>query len=200
MKPSKIVVIIGRSSTGKSTILNKLVEKYNYHNAISYTTRPMRQGEVEGRDYFFLDSNEIFDTMFDMGLMFEKTEYLVDGEVWKYGIGHESISDGKTNCLIVNPHGLQQLLSTELRDRILIFEIVASTDTLIQRYWDRSDKSDRSKIQLVDRLLKDAEDFGEDMLDEIESDDIMFWDTLNSEKFSVDELADIIAEKVGRYE
>jgi guanylate kinase len=199
MSEGKIVILIGRSSTGKSTILNKLVEKYDYHNAISYTTRPMRQGEIDGRDYFFLHSNDLFDTMFDASVMFEKTEYLVNGEIWKYGIGAESFDYDKTNACIVNPHGLKQLLDNELlRDRIIVFEIVADTDTLIERYWERSDKSDKSKIQLVDRLLKDAEDFSDENLCELEHDDVVLWRTLDSGRFNADILSDDIANQIER--
>lgn len=161
MKESNIIVLIGRSSTGKSTILNKLVEKYDWNNCVSYTSRKPRQGELEGKDYFFLPSNDSFDRMFDAGLMFEKTEYNVDNEIWKYGIGHDSVSETKTNCLILNVDGVSQILNSELKDRLIIIEVSANTDTLIKRYWDRSNKDEKSKVQLVDRLIRDIEDFSD---------------------------------------
>ena len=191
---SKVVVLIGRSSTGKSTILNKLVEKYGYHNCVSFTTRPMRTGEVEGRDYYYLSSNEEFDKMFDSGELFEKTEYLVNGEIWKYGIGHDSISDTLTNALIVNPHGLRQLMDSELRDRLRIVEVVTDTDTIINRYWERSEKTDKAKIQLVDRLFKDFEDFNFEAINKlvVEIGYENYIDIHNGEDSSLDDIVDDI--------
>ena len=168
MKSKPIVVLMGKSSSGKTTILNELVERFGWHNCVSYTTRDMREGEVEGKDYFYLSSNEQFDTMYGSGELFEKTEYLVNGKLWKYGIGKASFVDENVCSLIVNPIGLQQLLDSPLKERLIVFEIGADAEILIQRYWDRSDKSDKAKVQLVDRLLRDIEDFEENKIANIQ--------------------------------
>ncbi len=56
----KIVVLSGPSGSGKSTIVNRLVEEapVKLIKAVSATTRPPREGEVDGADYYFLSDEE----------------------------------------------------------------------------------------------------------------------------------------------
>ena len=53
-----LVVISGFSGAGKGTVSRALVEKYGYRLSISATTRQPREGEQDGKDYFFKTENE----------------------------------------------------------------------------------------------------------------------------------------------
>jgi Guanylate kinase len=54
-KTGKLVVISAPSGTGKTTVVKKLLEKIpNIVASVSFTTRPMRENEREGIDYFLL--------------------------------------------------------------------------------------------------------------------------------------------------
>ena len=58
-----MVVVSGFSGVGKGTIMKELMEKYdNYAFSVSATTRSPRDGEVDGREYFFI-TDEKFDEM-----------------------------------------------------------------------------------------------------------------------------------------
>lgn len=160
MSKKRIVVLMGRSSTGKTTVLKELSRSHNFHNMISLTTRDRRPGETE-LDYIFLSSNEEFDLILKENGLLEKTEYIVDGKRWCYGLPKSSISEEKDNIVILNPDGVRQLLSSEYKELLEIYLLDCDTDLIISRYFERSEKTDKSKIQLVDRLLRDAEDFKE---------------------------------------
>ena len=53
MSKGKLIVISGFSGAGKGTVVKKLVEKQDYSLSISATTRQPREGEVDGKDYYF---------------------------------------------------------------------------------------------------------------------------------------------------
>lgn len=53
-----LVCLVGRSGSGKTTISRMLTEHDDFKEIVSYTTRKARDGEVDGVDYHFLDSNK----------------------------------------------------------------------------------------------------------------------------------------------
>lgn len=59
-----MIIISGPSGTGKSTIINKLLEEENFKFSISHATRKPRGGEVNGKDYYFIDI-ETFNKMIE---------------------------------------------------------------------------------------------------------------------------------------
>lgn len=68
-----IIIISGPSGIGKTTLATHLEARYNFHLPVSHTTRPPRDGEEDGKDYYFV-SDGFFDA-FDRttGLFIEKT-------------------------------------------------------------------------------------------------------------------------------
>lgn len=59
--PHKILLIIGESGCGKTTLANILQQKYNLKSISSFTTRPMRQGETDGIEHTFITREEYND-------------------------------------------------------------------------------------------------------------------------------------------
>ena len=71
----KLIVIVAPSGTGKSTMIKRLkVDLPSLVESVSYTTRPMRAGEVHGQSYFFISKDEFFN-------MRERDEFLEWAEV-----------------------------------------------------------------------------------------------------------------------
>jgi len=82
-KNNEILFLLGRSASGKTTTLNELVKRGEYKNLVSYTTRAIRDNEIEGIDYHFVD----IDTFNSLGL---KVTFEVN-ESWKYGLSFNEL-------------------------------------------------------------------------------------------------------------
>lgn len=104
------IVLTAKSSAGKDSVVNKLKEQY--HVPTSFTTRPKRDYEQDGKDYHFIDNNK-FKELQNNDSILEYREYhtMFNGkpEVWYYGLSKGALSDTKTNLVIVDIVGLRQL-------------------------------------------------------------------------------------------
>lgn len=99
-----MIVILGESASGKTTLVQKFVKANpQYHKIVTYTTRPMRDGEVDGVDYHFV-STDTFHTLVEQGFFIEHSEY----RDWYYGTAKEDCCDDNA-VVILTPAGLRAL-------------------------------------------------------------------------------------------
>lgn len=97
-----MIVLVGESASGKSSIERYLVENYGYKKVISYTTRQPREGEVDGIDYHFIDKSQ-FRRLKEQGFFAETAVY----NGWYYGTLKKDCTDDKV--AVLTPHGLRQI-------------------------------------------------------------------------------------------
>ena len=102
-------VVLGKSGSGKTELVKILTEQFKYEKIVTYTTRPIRDGEVDGVDYNFI-SLEQFKDMLDKD---EFVEYFVAGNGWHYGTKKDSFNDDDM-VIILTPSGLQALKDNEI--------------------------------------------------------------------------------------
>ena len=69
-----MIVLAGASASGKTEVAKELAKRYGITKVITTTTRNIRVGEVDGRDYFFV-SKERFEEMINEGRFVEHTLY-----------------------------------------------------------------------------------------------------------------------------
>lgn len=79
-----IFYLMGKSASGKDTLYSRLKEKFPQFKTVTlYTTRPIREGEAEGREYYFTDE-EGLEALKSAGKVIELREYHTIHGVWKY--------------------------------------------------------------------------------------------------------------------
>lgn len=100
-----MIILVGESASGKSTIEKILADEYGYKKTVSYTTRPPRQGEVDGVDYHFISEDEYVDK-FNSGFFAETGSY----NGWFYGTTKDQYC--KNTVCVLTPHGLRQIKKT----------------------------------------------------------------------------------------
>ena len=126
-----MIILIGRSASGKTTIAKKLIEDYNFKKFVTNTTRPMRIGEVNDVDYHFITEEE-FANKKAKSMLIEDTYY----NGYHYGTSIEDVSDDKV--LIVDINGANKFYE-KLKDKVVIFYISASDDVIKKRMIARKD-------------------------------------------------------------
>jgi guanylate kinase len=151
----KIVAIIGEAGSGKDTILRFFMEKQKekYNKITPTTTRPMRDGELEGKEYYFC-SNEEFLKKVKENKMLEHTTF----NNWYYGTGIDTLDINNINIGIFNPKAIRSIIENKQCD-ILVIHIKASDTVRMQRQLEREDYPDVKEI--ARRFLADCEDFKE---------------------------------------
>ena len=152
MNKIKIIALFGKSAAGKDTIQKMMLEQNNnYHRVISCTTRPKRDYEEEGVDYFFLTEDE-FATKTISGDMLETTIF----RNWFYGTPIDGLDPDKTNVGVFNISGIANMLKDERLDVHPVY-IQATDKTRLMRALQREENPDCAEI--CRRYMTDEEDF-----------------------------------------
>lgn len=161
---SRIFYIMGKSSSGKDSIYKKLIAELGFDPLVIYTTRPMRENEMEGREYHFVDKDEFLRMKKNNAVIEERHYDTVHGE-WIYFTAKDSI-DLSQNIL-----GIGTLESyVKLRDYFgseVVRPIYIEVDDGIRLL--RAVERERIEAQpryaeLCRRFLADTADFSEENL------------------------------------
>lgn len=158
MSNYKVVALIGKAGAGKDTILQELLKQHpEYNEIISSTTRPMREGEAEGVNYYYLPHEEFAYRLLN-GEMIEATEF----NGWFYGTEYRSLRSDCINLGVFNPAGVEALLADPHVDLKVIF-IDATDKVRMLRQLNRENNPNVHEI--VRRFAADEKDFNEFFVD-----------------------------------
>ena len=164
----KIFYIMGKSSSGKDTIYSRLLqdEDMQLKKIILYTTRPMREGERDGREYHFVQK-ESFDTFYKQGRVIESRTYHPVYGPWIYFTADDGqIALEKENYLGIGTlesyEGMKQYYGEE---NICPLYIEVEDGERLKRAIRREEQQTVPKYEeMCRRFLADAEDFSEEKL------------------------------------
>lgn len=99
-----IVVLVGESASGKSTVAKILEqEQPNFSKVVTYTTRPMRKGEIDGIDYHFINDDE-FNKLIEQDFFVEYASY----RDWQYGTAI-NFDKNEDKVIVLTPAGARAL-------------------------------------------------------------------------------------------
>ena len=156
VKAKKIFALLGYMGVGKDTILKQVLKDIDdVKPIISTTTRPMRKGETEGVEYYFIDDTEFFrrgTDFVEQRIYHTKVkENGVEKEAtWRYGIERAELEKDDYLIVIVDSVGYKELKNYVGNGRIVPIFISAPQEELKARALTRGDLEAE-----VDRRLKD---------------------------------------------
>lgn len=171
----KLYVIMGKSATGKDTVVEKLqerlTEKYGkgLRQIVDYTTRPVREHEQNGVDYHFVTIEQM-EELKAAGKVIECRCYQTIHGPWYYF----NVDDGqfdleRENCLMITTlEGYAQIKAYFGEEKVVPLYLEISDRTRMHRAMEREDKQSQPKYaELCRRFLADNEDFTEERLTEL---------------------------------
>ena len=149
--PPLLVIISGPSAAGKGSLIAELRRlNRHWHFAVTATTRPMRPGEADGRDYIFMDEADFL-------RLRERDELLESAQVYNrwYGVPREQVRDpiiaGRDVILEIDVQGATTVRSIA-PEALSIFVMPASMDELRSRFASRGTED----AAAIERRLQEA--------------------------------------------
>ena len=156
VKAKKIFALLGYMGVGKDTILKQVLKDIDdVKPIISTTTRPMRKGETEGVEYYFIDDVEFFrrGTDFVEQRIYHtkvKENGVEKDATWRYGIERMELEKDDYLIVIVDSVGYKELKNYVGNGKIVPIFISAPQEELKARALARGDLEAE-----IDRRLKD---------------------------------------------
>lgn len=157
MSRGKLIVVSAPSGAGKTTIVKAILAKYpSLLFSVSATTRPIRAGEVDGRDYFFLQREE-FERRIKAGQLVEWEE--IYGNL--YGTlkseVDKALSAGKTMLFDIDVRGVLSIKRHYQNDTVVIFIRPPSVEVLRSRLLNRKTEDEATMKRRLDRVTMELE-------------------------------------------
>jgi guanylate kinase len=167
----KIYAVMGKSATGKDTVYKKLLERFEgrFKNVILYTTRPIRPGETDGIEYYFVNAAEK-DRMQKEGKILEIRRYdTVYGPWWYFTADDGQIDLDKNDYMMITTlAGYEQIRDHFGEDRVVPIYTYVDDYTRLSRAIERERKQGTPGYsEVCRRYLADERDFSESELNRL---------------------------------
>ena len=164
----KIFYLMGKSASGKDTIYKRVKEQLpELKTIVIYTTRPIRKGEKDGVEYFFVDDNRLQELQ-EAGRVIELREYNTVHGIWKYFTADDGQFDREDHLIAIGTLESYMQLKKYFGDEKLVPIYIEVEDGLrLERALSRERQQKEPKYEeLCRRFLADAADFSVHRLEE----------------------------------
>lgn len=152
-----LIVVSGFSGAGKGTLMKELLRRHpdTYALSISATTRSPREGEVDGREYFFISTEE-FEKMIAKDGLIEYARYVENYYGTPRGYVEEKLGQGKDVILEIEIQGALKVKKA-FPDTLLLFVTPPSASELKSRLVERGTETMDVIRSRMDRACEEAQ-------------------------------------------
>lgn len=155
-KKGLLIVISGFSGVGKGTVVKRLVQDYGYSLSISATTRAPREGEADGREYYF-KSKEEFMNLIDYNGLIEWAVYVENYYGTPRAFVERELEAGHNVILEIEVQGALNI-KNQYPNAVLIFLTAPSASELKQRLIGRGTEAEAVVDKRMQRAVEESED------------------------------------------
>lgn len=150
----KVLALIGEAGAGKDTLMKTFIRNaphFVFHEIVSCTTRPPRETEKNGVNYFFYSDEEI-QKKIEKNEMLEYTFF----NNWYYGTSYDSVVANEINIGVFNPAGIKSLLARNDVDLKIIYVRAGAKERLLRQL---KRETDPDVDEIIRRYQADEVDF-----------------------------------------
>lgn len=156
-KKGSLIVISGFSGVGKGTVVKRLVADYGYSLSVSATTRQPREGEVDGREYYFKTVDE-FRNLIDYNGFIEWAQYVENYYGTPRAYVEKELAEGRDVILEIEVQGALNV-KQQYPDAVLIFLTAPDAKCLRDRLAGRGTEEEA----VINKRMKRAAEESMDM-------------------------------------
>ncbi len=190
-----IYFLVGPSSSGKDSFYEYIAKKYDLDRIVLHTTRPMREGEVEGQTYFFISKEEM-DKMDNNGELIERRNYDTKYGIWSYATHRDSIDISKNYVVINTWEAYQKFMDFLGKDNVFPIYFELDPKVRYERALARERQQKQPKFdELRRRFEADSYDFREELKEKYQPYIIDNNGTIEETQKQIDKL--LLARKIG---
>lgn len=200
----KIIVLCGKSASGKDTLADYFKEK-GFNSIISHTTRPIREKEIQDVTYHYI-SNEEMEELIDTDQLIEFRKYNTRvnniEDVWFYGVHQKEIENNKTYIHICDLNGLRNFKKYFGNNRVYGYYLDVDAEVRTERAkqrgsfdeteWNRRLEADEidfqynKLIEVIDEVIDYADTYTVAQLYEMITDDIYIYSEIHNDYFKLE--------------
>ncbi len=183
----RLFCLIGKSGAGKDTVFGELLKRTSLIPVVTYTTRPMRSGETDGKEYHFVTDDVLKKLEIENKIIEKRTYHTVHGD-WNYFTCDIDFSLGEHHVMIGTPEVVKNLVKYYDDDMVVIIYLELDDRKRLERCINReSEQKKPNYSEVCRRYLADEEDFSES---EISSYKNLF--RINSERSNEENVAECV--------
>lgn len=160
--------LMGKSSSGKDTIYKMLMgdDELSLKALVPYTTRPVREGEQEGREYHFTDEAGLGSLRAQGRVIEERCYHTVHGDWYYFTVASDDIDiDGEDYIYIGTPESYEKTREYYGADKVAPVYVELDDGERLSRALSRERMQEEPKYkELCRRFIADCEDFAEEKL------------------------------------
>ena len=164
---SKIFYLMGKSASGKDTIYKKVKEQMpELKTIVIYTTRPIREGEQNGREYHFVDDDKLKELQ-EAGKVIELREYNTVHGIWKYFTADDGQFAGDDDYLAIGTlESYVKLRDYFGQERLVPIYVEVEDGLRLERALARERMQATPKYEeMCRRFLADEQDFSNEKIE-----------------------------------